>query len=131
MTEQKQFNGIAPFFFVQSLSQSLDYYCDTLGFERPKLWGDPPTFAMPHRDNFIIMLKQVSEGQTIATNGSQGNWDAYVWIEDADILYKEVKDRGATIDYEPCIQSEYDMKEFAVVDPDGYLIAFGEHVQQS
>lgn len=31
------------------------------------------------------------------------------------------------IEYEPCIQGEYDMKEFAVRDPDGHVIAFGQH----
>ena len=31
------------------------------------------------------------------------------------------------IEYESYIQDEYDMKEFAVRDPDGHVIAFGQH----
>ena len=129
MANHKQILGTAPLFMVKSLSRSLDYYCDVLGFERPQLWGDPPTFAMPHRDGFTIMLKEAAVNQSIAPNGVGDHWDAYVWIEDTDQLFAEVKDRGATIDYEPCIQREYDMKEFAVVDPDGYLIDFGQHFE--
>jgi len=129
MANHKQILGTAPLFMVKNLSRSLDYYCDTLRFVRPELWGDPPTFAMPHRDGFIIMLKETAVNQSIAPNGLCDGWDAYVWIEDADQLFAEVKERGATIKYEPCIQREYDMKEFAVVDPDGYMIAFGQHFE--
>ena len=83
---------------------------------------------MPSREGFIFMLQQGPDGQSITPNRAQeGYWDAYVWIHDADALYAEYKERGAVIDYAPCIRAEYDMKEFAVVDPDGYVLAFGQH----
>lgn len=64
---------------------------------------------------------------TILPNGSQEHcWDAYVWVEGLDELFAEMKANGATIEYEPCIQEDYDMKEFAVRDPDGYVLAFGQ-----
>lgn len=76
------------------------------------------------------MLKQAPDGTTITPNRNQeGYWDAYIWIRDADALFAEFKDNGANIDYEPCIQHEDDMKEFAVADPDGYIIAFGQHYE--
>ena len=37
-----------------------------------------------------------------------------------------MKGKGATIEYEPCIQQHYDMKEFAVRDLDGYVLAFSQ-----
>ncbi len=127
---ETQFKGTAPFFFVRNLVESLDYYHKVLGFNKPKLWGDPPSFAMPSRDGFIFMLKEVFEGAAVTPNGNQEeHWDAYVWINDADVLFSEVKANGARIEYAPCIQREYDMKEFAVRDPDGYLIAFGQHYE--
>jgi catechol 2,3-dioxygenase-like lactoylglutathione lyase family enzyme len=124
----KQFIGSAPFFLVGDLQKSLDYYCDCLGFSRPKLWGTPPDFAMPSRDGFIFMLKQAKTSTYVSPNGKKDHyWDAYVWINDADALFGEYQQNGATIDYEICIQNEYDMKEFAIKDPDGYVIAFGQH----
>ena len=126
----KQFTGTAPFFLVNNLQESIDYYANALGFDRPKLWGDPPDFAMPSRDGFTIMLKQVKANHTVLPNAQQAAyWDAYIWITDADALFAEFKENGAIIDYEPCIQREYDMKEFAIKDPDGYVIAFGQHYQ--
>jgi len=124
----KQFTGTAPYFVVRDLPKALDYYHNVLGFNRPELWGDPPTFAMPSRDGFIFMLKQADADAEIRTSRHQsGYWDAYIWINDADGLFQTFKDNGAIIDYEPCIQEDYDIKEFAVRDPDGHVIAFGQH----
>ena len=124
----KQFLSSAPFFVVTDLHRSIDYYCDSLGFKRPKIWGD---FAMPSRDGFIFMLKQNSEKNDTVTNRDQnGIWDAYVWVEDADVLFAEMQKNGADIHYEPCIQRDYVMKEFAVKDPDGHVIAFGQHYEE-
>lgn len=122
------FKTTAPYFVVRDLSKSIDYYHNALGFSKPALWGAPPSFAMPSREGCIFMLKQAEEGVAITPNRNQsGYWDAYVWVNDVDTLFAEFKKNKAIIDYEPCIQEEYDMKEFAVKDPDGYVIAFGQH----
>ena len=46
----------APHFFVTDLMKSLDFYVDVLDFEKPRLWGEPPNFAMPRKDGYIVML---------------------------------------------------------------------------
>ena len=127
-SEDRQFKGTAPYFTVRNLQESLDYYHRALGFTMPKLWGEPPTFAMPAREGFVFMLKQAEADDTVPPSRDQGGfWDAYIWINDADARFAECRDNGAVIEYEPCIQDEYDMKEFAVRDPDGRVIAFGQH----
>lgn len=124
----KQIQGLAPYFIVKDLAASVDYYHTALGFSQPRLWGQPPVFAMPSREGFIVMLKQADPDMTIVPNGSQEEcWDAYFWIADADALFAEMKANGATIEYAPCIQEAYGMKEFAVRDPDGYILAFGQN----
>jgi hypothetical protein len=40
-------------------------------------------------------------------------------------LCKEFKSKGAVFHRELTV-SEYEMKEFTIIDPDGYNIAFGE-----
>ena len=87
-------------------------------------------FAMPLRDGFIFMIKQADQGAGVTTSRDQsGFWDAYVWINDAELLFSKFKEDGAIIEYEPCIRKEYDMKEFAVRDLDGHVIAFGQHYE--
>lgn len=123
----KRLHALAPYFIVKDLLASVEYYHRSLGFSQPKLWGEPPGFAMPQRDGLTVMLKQAEPGMTILPNGSQEHcWDAYVWVEGLDELFAEMKANGATIEYAPCIQEDYGMKEFAVRDPDGYVLAFGQ-----
>ena len=128
--QNRQFIGTAAYFVVSNLLQSVDYYHNKLGFDYPHLWDDPPTFAMPQRDGFIFMLKEAEADATIVPNRSQGGyWDAYIWIRDVDALFAEFEQNGAIIDYAPTIQHDYGMKEFAVRDPDGYVIAFGQDTE--
>ena len=112
-----------PHFLVSNLETALDYYVDVLGFERPPLWGEPPLFAMPSRDELIVMLNQVDR-LSPQPNGD-GVWDAYFWCDDADELFSEVEQRGAVVEYAPIDRAEYGNREFAVRDPDGYVLAFG------
>ncbi len=128
--DKRQFRGTAPYFMVRDLQVSVDYYHRILGFDLPKLWGEPPSFAMPSRDGFTIMLKEAGADVRIVINRDQGGyWDAYIWINDADALFAEFKEKGAIVDYEPYIEREYDMKEFGIRDPDGHLLGFGQHYE--
>lgn len=61
----KLFYGSATVLFVNDLNRSLDFYCDKLGFSRPKLWGNPPGFAMPSREDMTLMLSQVDDVKSI------------------------------------------------------------------
>jgi len=126
--KQPQFRGTAPHFVVTDLETSVGYFHEALGFDMPRLWGDPPRFAMPSRDGFIFMLQQAELCSNATRSPDRGEmWDAYVWVNDCDGLFAEFQGNGAIIAYEPCIREAYDMKEFAVRDPDGHIIAFGQH----
>lgn len=77
------------------------------------------------------MLQQAAAGQTITTNTRQGGlWDAYFWVNNADALFTSFKAAGAAIEYEPRIEAGYAMKEFALRDPDGYILAFGQDISR-
>ena len=132
-TSAKQILGIAPYFFVRDVVKAAEYYRDALGFSYPRLWGEPPCFCMPQRDGVIVMLSETCDPIIRPNAKARGDesWDAYVWVQDADALFAEVKPRGAIIAYEPCLQKEYGNREFAVRDLDGYLLAFGSDAQAS
>lgn len=118
-----QLNASCPHFLVSNLAAALDYYVEVLGFERPPLWGEPPGFAMPTRDNYVVMLNQ-ADGLSPRPNG-EGIWDAYFWCDDADALHAELTSRNAVIEYAPLDRPLYGMREFAVRDTDGHVLAFG------
>lgn len=127
--ENKQLIGIAPFLFVSDVKKSADYYRDCLGFDYKRFWGEPPSFCMVNRDGFILMLSQSCESEAVRPNSSVDgeSWSAYIWIQDAEALFNEFKSRGAQFAYEPLIREYYQIKEFAICDPDGHVIAFGQH----
>lgn len=117
--------GSSPLFFVRNLAASVDHYHEVLGFTRPTLWGDPPNFAIPQRDGFSVMLSE-TEGVEIAPNGRLDQWDAYFWCTGLDALYHELEANGANVVYAPVDRPLYGMREFAVKDIDGYMLAFAE-----
>ena len=117
--------GIAPRFLVADIGRAAAYYRDVLGFTIDRMWGDPPTFCMPHRDGLTVMLGPSVPGAAVQPNGRDGeSWDAYVWVEDADALHAEFAARGAAIVHPPVDREYYGNREFAVRDPDGHIIAF-------
>lgn len=118
----------APHFFVNDLDRSIRFYVDVLGFEEPKRWGEPPVFAMVHRDEFVVMLNQ-ADPDYVKPNGVMDCWDAYFWCEGVENFYETVKTR-ADIVHGPEVRPEYGMKEIGIRDPDGYMLVFAEDVEE-
>jgi hypothetical protein len=46
---------IAPYFFVEDVVSTADYYRDKLGFAYDRFWGDPPGFCMVWRRGVVII----------------------------------------------------------------------------
>ena len=54
----------------------------------------------------------------------------YINVDDADALYAEAEANGAKFDQAPTTQP-YDMRDFSLQDPNGYLLIFGSPVSAS
>lgn len=116
----------APYFLVPDVSTAGAYYQEILGFQREYAAGDPPEFAIYSRNGSAVMFRRAADPGLICPNEKQGGtWDVFYWVEDLDLLYTELKGRGATFAYLPVVQP-YEMKEFAVRDPNGYVLGFGQ-----
>ena len=123
---------IAPYFIVDDVVASSNYYRDTLGFHYDRLWGDPPRFCMVKRNGIIIMLSQFETPGAMNPNSranpEEGAWDAYIWIDDADALYKEFQSKGVKIARAICNQ-EYGCRDFDILDLNGYRLCFGQALE--
>ena len=52
--------GIAPYFIVDNVIDTANYYRDKLGFKYDRFWGEPePRFAMVYRNGVVVMLGQL------------------------------------------------------------------------
>jgi catechol 2,3-dioxygenase-like lactoylglutathione lyase family enzyme len=106
------FEGVCPILRVKSVSASIDYYVQKLGF---RLDWQTPLFCSVSRDRCHIFLSQ----------GDQGNPGAWVWIgvEDAEALFSEYQITNAKIRHPP---ANYEWAlEMQVEDLDGNVLRLG------
>ena len=124
--------AVAPYFVVDDVVATANYYRDKLGFGYERLWGDPPAFCMVSRNGVVIMLSQLERTGVMRPNrivDPEGEaWDAYVWVDGVDALYSEFKARGVRIARDICNQ-HYGCRDFDVEDSNGYRLCFGQDLE--
>lgn len=120
--------SVAPYFLVDDVVATANYYRDKLGFAYERFWGEPPAFCMVHRSGVVLMLSQFPRTAPMRPNRladpENGAWDAYVWVDDAAALFEEFRTNGVTIARGLCEQ-EYGNLDFDVEDCNGYRLCFG------
>ena len=122
---------IAPYFIVDDVVATANFYRDKLGFNYERFWGEPPGFCMVQRSGIVIMLKQLEESGLVRPNhlaDPEGSWDAYVWIENANELHAEFKSKGVVIVRDLCDQI-YGCRDFEIDDCNGYRLCFGQNLE--
>lgn len=121
--------SIAPYFLVEDVVMTANFYRDKLGFQYERFWGDPPGFCMVYRRGVIIMLSQAGVLRPNRLADTEGDaWDAYVWVEDADALYAEFTASGVKI-ARPICDQPYGCRDFDIEDCNGYRLCFGHDIE--
>lgn len=135
MKKNDQLSSIAPYFIVDDVSDTIGFYCQKLGFE--VLWkGERPLFAIVRRGGVRLMFRQLKEKGLSTPNRTNHlkagwhtdaayAWDAYIWVEDADLLHKQFVNKGVSIVRE-IENTEYGLRDFEVEDNNGYILCFGQ-----
>ncbi len=115
---QVTIRNISPIFYVPDRKLVLDYY-KRLGF-----WCDYNMgFVEWNRIGFIVHERQ-SIPPTPNNDGNEG-LDAFGMVSNIDDLFAEFKSKDAVFLYE-LRTNEYNMREFAIKDPAGFTIGFGQ-----
>lgn len=130
--ERNESWSIAPYFIVDDVVATANYYRDKLGFHYERFFGQPPTFCMVKRRGVIIMLSQLPVTGVARPNHAADpageSWDAYIWVDDADALCAEYRSRGVTIARDVSDQP-YGCRDFDVEDCNGYRLCFGHDTE--
>ena len=125
---------IAPYFLVDDVVATAEFYREQLGFDYERFWGDPPAFCMVKRRGIVIMLSQlrprVGPRPNHLADPESEAWDAYIWTEDADALRAEFGAKGVKIARDICDQP-YGMRDFDIEDCNGYRLCFGHDIEGS
>ena len=111
---------------VSNMSATMDFYADTLGFER-RFVADDESFAIAVHGDAAIHFVTTDDSE--ALKATANNISIYLWVRGIDALYAQLRSRLETLPegrLRPPFDQPYGMREFHVKDPDGCLLFFGE-----
>ena len=120
-----QLQALTPILWIKNLQETITYYETILGFEGRSNF---PNFATLCRDNAEIMV--------IVPTGEPGYKDffpkplltgsIYIFTQGVDEFWELVKDKAVI--KSPICDREYLMRDFSIIDNNGYEIVFGEDI---
>ena len=119
-----RFTGLRPMIWTENLQETVDFYVETLGFvcdEQNDDWG----WASLSTDNVGIMAARPNEHTPYSKIGFTGSF--YFNTDDVDGLWDKLEDK-AKVCY-GIENFEYGMREFALYDNNGYLLQFGQEIE--
>ena len=121
--------GIVPQLTVRDVKRSVEFYVERFGFRATHLDPpDEPVFAALEREDSNLFL--VSEGsreepyqvEDIKANKRGVGVRVYFEVDDARVVYNDLKSSGVEILREIATNEEEEYTEFSLLDPDGYEV---------
>lgn len=119
-----RFNHLRPIIYTEEIDETIAFYTEVLGFsviERNDDWG----YAALYRDEVEIMLAKPNPQTPFQQPIFTGSF--YINVNSVDKLWEQVKDK-AKVCY-PIQEFEWEMREFAIYDNNGYLLQFGQNIE--
>jgi catechol 2,3-dioxygenase-like lactoylglutathione lyase family enzyme len=123
-------SSVAPFFIVDDLTETIQFYESRLGFQVRHKGGDgqgADFWAMLGRDQVILMFKQITPDVHPQPNPSRHEWaawDAYIFTSDPDSLYTEFLAKNVPVRRQLANTSD-GLRAFEITDNSGYVLCFG------
>jgi len=117
---------LTPMLYTTDLNGTVDFYVQILGFKCNSLeteWG----WASVTNGDIEIMFSLPNEHIPFDKPTFTGSF--YFKTDRVDELWSNLKDK-ANISY-PMENFEYGMREFAIKDNNGYLLQFGQEINES
>ncbi|HTL80048.1 MAG TPA: VOC family protein [Bacteroidia bacterium] len=116
---------------VENVDRSVKFYSDLLGFTTiTSVPGEKGMiFALIMKDEVSIMLQTlesfVANNPEFKNEKTGGAILLYIDVKNIDEVFERVKKAKVGL-YKEMHETFYGTKEFAIRDPDGYLISFAE-----
>jgi catechol 2,3-dioxygenase-like lactoylglutathione lyase family enzyme len=125
--------SVTPFFIVDDLAATLEFYQSRLGFQVLHQGGDGKGdnfWAIVARDQVMLMFKHITSDVHPRPNHSQhewARWDAYILTDDPDSLHAEFIAKGVLMHRD--LSNSFDgLRAFEITDNNGYVLCFGRPV---
>lgn len=117
--------GHAPFLLVPDVAAALEHYRDVLGFETSEYELVPEDNGTATRDGCTIFFNRGPRAIPNSEVAPPDLFDVYLWTDDVQALFEELRGRGADVLHEPT-DRPWKMREIRVRDPNGYVLGFGQ-----
>lgn len=112
---------ISPMIAVSRMQESLDFYCEVLGFT-VVLKSD--VYSIVQRDGQTVHLQHAADEGTL--RAMREHTEFYIEVRGIRQLWEHVKQFADRYSVRAIFEREYGMTEFHIKDPDGILIFVGE-----
>ncbi|WEK71142.1 MAG: VOC family protein [Candidatus Chryseobacterium colombiense] len=120
-----KYKSLRPILWTENLEDTIGFYIHVLGFtlqERNDDWQ----WASLEKDGIEIMLTKPNQHEDFKGIGFTGSF--YFTVDHVDELWEDLKTK-AKVCYE--IETfDWEMREFAVYDNNGYILQFGQHIDE-
>ena len=127
---------ITPLLQVRDLAASVSYYGQKLGFKTGAMDNG---FSVIRRDECTIFLAQKTKDVDVTNKAARAaddgwcNYDLHIYCQPGtlDALFAEFRANGAKMPdcfKDGPVMRSYGVRDFSVIDPDGYDLVFGEEV---
>ena len=108
-------------FTVTDIPATVAFYRDVLGFE---IANEMEGWAAVRKDGVEVMFALPNAHVPFEKPLLTGS--LYFRVDDVDAMWNAVKDKARVV--YPIESFDYDMREFAILDINGYCLQFGEEV---
>ena len=127
-------NSITPFFIVDDLTKTIDFYQSRMDFTVLYKGGDDngDFWAMLGRDQVMLMFKAITPDVHPQPNHSRHEWaawDAYIFTTDPDALYAEFRAKDVLMQKELADTND-GLRAFEIRDNSGYVLCFGRPIEK-
>src|ERR1700738_2272065 len=127
-----QFTKLTPNLVVANVERSLAFYVDTLGFSRGMTVPEASPFVFASATSGAVEIffndaaAAIKEYPVFAGRPIGATATLFIEVQGVDALHDTLKSRVKIV--MPIVTQFYGMREFAIEDPDGYVITFAERV---
>lgn len=121
-----KFQQLTPMLYTNKIDETIYFYTNTLGFtcgEKNDDWG----WATMHKDDVEIMIAKPNEHMPFDKPMFTGSF--FIRTDNVDDLWLQLKDKTKVcyaID-----NFDWQMREFAIYDNNGYLLQFEQEILNS
>jgi uncharacterized glyoxalase superfamily protein PhnB len=126
------FTKLTPNLVVANVERSLAFYVDTLGFSRGLTVPDASPFVFASVTGGAVEIffndaaTATKEYPAFANRPIGATATMFIEMQGVDVLHDRLKASVKIV--MPLVTQFYGLREFAIEDPDGYVITFAERV---